>query len=109
MKHRGRFTEQDRQTRSQLVKLAATKRLLCGSLVWMARTCGNPRCKCIRKGQKHLSVYLSIRQGSQRRMICIPKRWEDTVRQWVDHYKEATALMAEISAHSLRRFMEDKD
>jgi hypothetical protein len=109
MRHRGRFTEQDRQIRSQLAKLASTQRLLCGSLVTMARTCGNPRCKCITKGQKHRSLYLSIRDGGQRRMICIPKKWENTIRQWVAHYQQARTLMAAISGHSLSRFMEDKD
>jgi len=109
MRHRGNFTPKDRETRSQLAKLASTKRLLCGSLVTMARTCGHPRCKCVTKGQKHVSLYLSIRHGGQRRMICIPKRWEPTIRQWVEHYNKANELMAEISAHSLSRFMEDRD
>jgi hypothetical protein len=109
MRHRGKFTQKDRQTRSQLAKLASSKRLLCGSLVTMARTCGNPRCKCIKKGQKHVSLYLSIRDGEKRRMICIPRKWENTITQWVEHYKKANELMADISAHSLTRFMEDKD
>ena len=42
-------------------------------------------------------------------MICIPKKWENIITQWVEHYKKANELMADISAHSLRRFMEDKD
>jgi hypothetical protein len=42
-------------------------------------------------------------------MICIPKKWEKTITQWVEHYKKANELMADISAHSLTRFMEDKD
>ena len=33
MEHRGKFTQKDRQSRSQLAKLAGSKRLLCGSLV----------------------------------------------------------------------------
>jgi len=32
-----------------------------------------------------------------------------TITQWVEHYKKANELMADISAHSLKRFMEDKD
>ena len=42
-------------------------------------------------------------------MICIPKKWENTIIQWVEHYKKANELMADISVHSLTRFMEDKD
>ena len=109
MKHRGKFAQKDRQARSQLAKLAGSKRLLCGSLVTMARTCGNPRCRCALKGQKHVSLYLSIRDGKKRKMICIPKKWENTITQWVENYKKANGLMADISAHSLKRFMEDKD
>jgi len=109
MKHRGKFTQKDRQSRSQLAKLAGSKRLLCGSLVTMARVCGNPRCKCATKGQKHVSLYLSIRDGKKRKMICIPKKWENTITQWVENYKQANELMAEISASSLKRFMEDED
>lgn len=109
MEHRGRFTQKDRQARSKLAKLAGNKRLLCGSLVTMARVCGNPRCKCATKGQKHVSLYLSIRDGKKRKMICIPKKWESTIGQWVGNYKRANELMAEISASSLKRFMEDED
>ena len=109
MEHRGKFTQKDRQARSQLAKLAHSKRLLCGSLVSMARTCGNPNCKCATKGQKHVSLYLSIRDGKKRKMICVPKKWESTITQWVENYKRANELMADISAHSLKRFMEDED
>jgi len=108
MEHRGKFTQKDRQARSQLAKLAGNKRLLAGSLVTMARVCGNPRCKYATKGQKHASLYLSIRDGKKRRMICIPKKWEQTITQWVENYKQANDLIAEISAHSLNRFMEDE-
>jgi len=108
MEHRGKFTQKDRQARSQLAKLAGNKRLLAGSLVTMARVCGNPRCKCVTKGQKHVSLYLSIRDGKKRKMICIPKKWESTITQWVENYKRANELTADISAHSLKRFMEDK-
>jgi len=108
MKHRGKLTQKDLQAHSQLTKLVHSKRLLCGSLVTMARVCGNPRCKCATEGQKHVSLYLSIRDGKKRKMICIPKKWEDTITQWVENYKQANELMAEISAGSLKRFMEDE-
>jgi hypothetical protein len=42
-------------------------------------------------------------------MICIPKKWEPTITQWVENYKQASELIAEISAYSLKRFMEDED
>ena len=109
MKHRGKFTQEDRQARSELAKLIHSKRLLCGSLVTMSRTCGNPSCKCIKQGEKHVSLYLSIKSGKKRKMICIPKKWESTITGWVKNYQRVNELMAEISAGSLQRFMEDKD
>jgi len=54
-------------------------------------------------------LYLSVRDGKKRKMICIPKKWENTITQWVENYKQANELMAEISAGSLKRFMEDED
>ena len=109
MKHRGNFSHDDRNARSQLAKLISSERFLCGSLVTMARTCGNPRCKCGIAGQKHVSLYLSIKDGKKRKMICIPKKWEGTITTWVENYKHAKDLMADISADSLNRFMEDED
>ena len=109
MRHRGKFAQKDRQTRSQLAKLPSTKRLLCGSLVTMARTCGNPRCKCVRKGQKHISLYLSIRDGEKRRMIGITKKSENTSTLGGEHYKIANERMDDIDEHARTRGMEDKD
>lgn len=109
MEHRGKFTQKDRKARSKLTKLASEKRLLAGSLVTMARVCGNPRCKCATKGEKHVSLYLSIIEEKKRKMICIPKKRESTITQWVENYKQASELIAEISADSLKRFIEDKD
>lgn len=108
MRHRGNFSSTDRNVRSQLAKLIRSERLLYGSLVTMARTCGNPHCKCILAGQKHVSLYLSIPDGKRRKMICIPKKWESTITRWVENYKQAKGLIADISAHSFKRFMEDE-
>lgn len=107
MKHKGNLSLQDREARSKLAKLISSQRLLCGSLVTMARKCGNPRCKCELLGQKHISLYLSIQDGKKRKMICIPKKWEKTIAKWVENYKQTKELMATISENSLKRFLED--
>ncbi len=109
MEHRGKFTPKDRLSRSELTLLVSGQRFLCGSLVTMARKCGNPRCHCETQGSKHISLYLSIREGKKRKMIFVPKKWEKTITQWVENYRHINELMADISAHSLERFMEDKD
>ena len=86
MRHRGRFSSAERAVRSELAKVVHDRQLLCGSLVTMARTCGTPGCKCTR-GDKHISLYLSIRHQGRRKMIYIPSAWEATIRSWVDAYR----------------------
>ena len=108
MRHRGQFSAAERKVRSALAKLVHDRRLLRGSLVTMARTCGNPRCKCAR-GEKHVSLYLSIRVKGGRKMIYVPSAWEERVRLWVGAYREVDALVDEVSAACLERFLRETD
>ncbi len=107
MHHRGQFSSSERAVRSQVAKLVHDRRLLCGTLVTMARTCGTPGCKCTR-GQKHISLYLSIRLEGRRKMIYIPSAWEETIRSWVGAYRQADGLIQAISQSSLERFLAEK-
>jgi hypothetical protein len=107
MHHRGHISAIERQKRSRLAKLLHDRRFLCGSLVTMARTCGNPGCKCMR-GQKHVSLYLSIKDGQKRRMIYVPPRWEQTIRAWVEVYQQIKQLTHDVSQQCLQRFLADK-
>jgi hypothetical protein len=108
MRHRGHISAKERKKRSRLTKLLHDHRFLCGSLVTMARTCGNPGCKCMR-GQKHVSLYLSIKDGSKRKMVYIPHQWEPTIRLWVQNHQETKKLIDEVSQLCLRRFLEAKN
>lgn len=108
MRHRGHISAKERKKRSRLAKLLHDRRFLCGSLVTMARTCGNPGCKCTR-GQKHVSLYLSIKHGQKRKMIYIPSRWEQTIRSWVRSYQEMKELTDQVSQLCLQRFLDGKD
>lgn len=108
MRHRGGFSASERAARSALAKLVHDRRLLRGSLVTMSRTCGTAGCKCTR-GQKHVSLYLSIRVGGKRKMIYVPSQWEQTVRSWVQACQQAEGLVDEISAASLERFLSETD
>jgi len=74
MKHRGQFTRSERFARSRLTKLLHDRPFLCGSLVRMQRVCGKQGCKCTR-GELHPSLYLAIRVGEKRKMIHIPRLW----------------------------------
>ena len=108
MRHRGHISAKERKKRSQLAKLLHERRFLCGSLVTMARTCGNPGCKCMR-GEKHVSLYLAMKDGPKRKMIYIPRQWEESISSWVQNYQNIKKLTDEVSQLCLQRFMEHKE
>jgi len=106
MRHRGGFSSGERSKRSALSKRVRDRRWLRGSLVTMSRTCGTAGCKCTR-GEKHVSLYLSIRVDGRRKMIYVPSAWEETVRSWVAAYQEVDGLVDEISASCLSHFLSE--
>jgi hypothetical protein len=107
MPPRTQWTEPERHDRSQLAKLIHQDMLLAGSLVTMARTCGKANCKC-QRGHKHVSLYLSIRVGQQRKLIYVPSSLEPVVRAAVQTYQQAQKLTARVSQACLRRFLAAK-
>ena len=107
MTPRTQWTEPERYDRSQLAKLLHDQALLAGSLVTMARTCGKPKCKC-RRGHPHVSLYLSIRAGPQRKMLYVPPSLESSVRAAIQTYQQAQRLTARVSQACLERFLAAK-
>ena len=107
MPPRTQWTQTERQHRSQLAKIVHQQTLLAGSLVTMARTCGKAKCKCAR-GQKHVSLYLAIRDGKRRKMIYVPREMEPLVRAAVQAYQRAQQFTAQISQACLERFQNAK-
>jgi hypothetical protein len=73
----------------------------------MARTCGKKTCKCA-KGEKHVSLYVSLKVGRTRKMIYVPPALEETVRAWAGNYREAAALWEKMLQEYLERFLKDK-
>lgn len=107
IKHRGYFSREERNMRSQLAKIVHRKSFLQGSLVKRASKCGKDSCWCAKADQGHVSCYLSIRVGSKRKMIYIPQSYEKQVRQWVKTYKEINKSIAKVSSHCLSRIKKD--
>lgn len=101
------MSSKERAARSRLAKLIHDYQFIRGGLVTMAHCCGKPNCRCTR-GHKHVSLYLATRVGSERKMIYIPKHLEETVRSWVEVYRETGELSREISAACLERFLRKK-
>lgn len=106
MVHRGYFSAQERQIRSQLTRIVSQERFIRAGIVKMSRKCGKQRCRCVRGGGKHVSYYLSLREGSQRKMIYIPSCMEVKVRHWVVSYKEIKKGIDKVSAYSLKQLRE---
>lgn len=104
MRHRGGLSVRERSARSHLAQMVHQEPLLRGSLVRMARVCGKPGCRCTR-GKKHVSLYLAIRSSGVRKMIYVPSEWEETVRCWVEAWREADGLLDAVSGECLRRFL----
>lgn len=98
----------ERDARSRLVKRCADSPLLRGSLVTMRRTCGKPGCRC-NDGEKHVSLYLAIRCGKQRKMIYVPSELEQQVREWVQSSQEIDRLLEFVSQSCLERLLQTKE
>jgi len=108
MVHRAKMPAHERSARSRLAKLLHESPLLCGTIIQMSRTCGKDGCKCAR-GEKHVSGYLSIRLDDKRKMVYVPPELEDAVRERVDAYREAKALINEVSRMCLDAFLKEKE
>jgi hypothetical protein len=87
----------ERDLRSRLSQLIAGEGVLHGTLDERARTCGKPNCKCAR-GEKHISLYLVVREEGKLRHLYVPESYANQVRNWVAHYQRLLALAEELSS-----------
>ncbi len=94
---KGAMLAQERSLRSKLVQLVSGRGLIRGTLSVREKVCGKATCKCAR-GERHIGLYLTASQGKDVGQLFIPKSYEGKVRQWIEEYKKAEALLEEISA-----------
>lgn len=92
-----------RKRASLLRHLATLGPLIDGSLVTIARVCGNPNCKCA-QGEKHRSLYLTYKgqrrvpgEPAKSKTLYIPVPLEAEVRQWNQECVKARELIRQIS------------
>lgn len=110
MKHSKGLSTKDRQARSQLhLLLERADGLVHGSLIRMARRCGNPNCRCALKDQKHVSLCLGVSEKGHPRMKHIPRDQEGNVTRWVQNYKQARQLLEAISQEAWTRLQRGKE
>ena len=99
---------EERHARSRAVQQIADNPLIRGSLVSMSRTCGKAGCRC-QQGEKHTSLYLSVRLNNRRRMIYVPPAMESSVRGWVENAQEVDRLLDFISQQCVTGFLDEKE
>lgn len=94
--HRAKLSAAERKFRSRIAQLATGQWFLRGTLSERASKCGKPNCRCAR-GELHQSLYLVQSQAGKLRQICVPKAWQERVRQAVSDYQQMQQLMEEVS------------
>jgi len=107
MVSRNRFARAERSARSRLAQLLHDHEVIRGSVVCMARRCGKAGCHC-EQGEKHVSLYLSVKIEGKRRMVYIPAQLEEEVRRRVAAYREVERLTQVVSEACVNRVLEQK-
>jgi len=108
--NRSSLSAEERRLHSRLHQLLSRSGgLLHGSLIEMARRCGNPGCRCASDdAHKHRSLYLGQTRGGKTTMEYVPKDQEQTVRRWAGDFQRARDLLEAISQEGWRRLGESK-
>ena len=110
MKHQKGLSAQDRSARSRLrLLLDRADGFIHGSMIRMARRCGNPGCHCATKDELHVSWCLGVTEKRRSRMKHIPKEKEVAVRRWVRQYQEARRLLDLMSQEAWQRLGKGKE
>ena len=108
MPSRNHFGPNERAARSRLAQLLHEHDFIRGSVVSMARECGKQGCHCASKGEKHVSLYLSVKATGKRRMIYVPADMEEEVRRRVAAYREVDRLTESVSGACVERVLKKK-
>ena len=109
MRHRISLSPEERRLRSELHRLLDNAdAFIHGSLIEMKRCCGNPNCRCLLKGEKHRSLYLSQHQKGAPRMKCLPRESQDQVRRWAENFQKARASLEALSQLSWQKLLAKK-
>src|SRR5712692_12087033 len=93
---RAKLSAAERNFRSRIAQLASHQWVLRGTLSDRSSKCGKPNCHCA-TGEAHRSVYLVQSHAGKLRQLCVPKAWQERVRQAVTDYQEMQRLIEEVS------------
>ena len=104
---RAKLSAAERNFRSRVAQLASSQWFLRGTLSDRSSKCGKPNCHCA-TGELHQSVYLVQSHAGKLRQLCVPKAWQDRVRQAVSDYQEMQHLVEEVSELEWKRLQDRK-
>jgi hypothetical protein len=104
------FSSRERQLRSRLHLLITNAQgFIHGSVIEMARKCGNPSCRCASDDDlRHRSRYLGQTRGGKKSMVYLPADLEAPVRQEVEHFQQALDLLEELNIEARLRLDKKK-
>ncbi len=104
------FSRSERELRSRLhLLLNKAEGFIHGSLIEMARRCGNPNCRCASDDDlKHRSLYLGQTRDGKKSMVYLPRNLEPQVRQSVENFQQALALLEELNDEARLRLDKEK-
>jgi hypothetical protein len=104
------FSSRERQLRSRLhLLITNAEGFIHGSIIEMARKCGNPGCRCASDDDlRHRSQYLGQTRGGKKSMVYLPAHLEATARQGVEHFQRALDLLEELSVEARLRLEKQK-
>ena len=106
---RNMMTRREKDLISKLSRIINYSEYIHANLTVVARTCGNPRCRCVVEGRKHVSLYLTtVRKNGKRKAIYIPKRLEAETKVTVERYFRIKDILEEISDINLKRLLDKK-
>ena len=105
--NRAKLSAAERSFRSRIAQLASGQWFLRGTLSPRSSKCGKPNCHCA-KGETHQSLYLVQSHAGKLRQICVPKPWQERVRQAVHDYQQMQRLIEEVSELEWKRLRERK-
>ena len=105
--NRAKLSAAERNFRFRIAQLSSGQWFLRGTLSERSGTCGKANCRCAR-GELHRSLYLVQSQAGKIRQICVPKAWQQRVRQAVNDYRLMQKLIEEVSELEWKRLQEKK-
>src|SRR5208283_1723151 len=102
---RAKLSAAERSFRSRIAQLASGQWFLRGTLSDRSSKCGKPNCHCA-NGETHRSLHLVQSRAGKLRQICVPKAWQQRVRQAVNDYRLMQKLIEEVSELEWKRLQE---